>query len=136
MSRSALRRLAPALVLSLALLGLGTQAGAEEDAKPMVVKIHADWCGTCQRLESTFEALAPKLEGEATIVVLDVTDRDAVARSAAEADRLGIRAFFDRYKGRTGTVGILDAGGNPVAVLKGEMDPDRYVAAVRKAKEA
>ena len=104
------------------------------NGKPMVVKIHADWCGTCTRLETTFEELEKQIGGEARIVVLDVTDKAAVARSAAEADRLGIRDFFDSYKSKTGTVGVIDAQGRTVSVMKGEMDASKYVAAVQKAK--
>lgn len=105
-----------------------------KDEKPMVVKIHADWCGTCTKLETTFEELEKRIGGEARIVVLDVTDKDAVAESAAEADRLGIRDFFDSYKSKTGTVGVIDANGKTVSVMKGEMDASKYVAAVEKAK--
>ena len=101
--------------------------------KPMIVKIHADWCGTCTRLEATFDELEKQIGSDARIVVLDVTDKAAVARSAAEADRLGIREFFDSYKSKTGTVGVIDANGNTVSVMKGEMDPSKYVAAVKKA---
>ena len=103
------------------------------EAKPMIVKIHADWCGTCTRLETTFEQLEKEIGSEARIVVLDVTDKAAVARSAAEADKLGIRDFFDSYKSKTGTVGVFDASGKTVSVMKGEMDPSKYVAAVKKA---
>ncbi len=101
--------------------------------KPMIVKIHADWCGTCTRLEATFDELEKQIGSDARIVVLDVTDKAAVARSAAEADRLGIREFFDAYKSKTGTVGVIDASGKTVSVMKGEMDPSKYVAAVKKA---
>ncbi len=106
------------------------------DAKPMIVKIHADWCGTCTRLEATFDELEKQIGSDARIVVLDVTDKAAVARSAAEADRLGIREFFDSYKSKTGTVGVIDANGKTVSVMKGEMDPSKYVAAVKKASGA
>jgi len=122
---------------SLAVLGLllaGSPALAEEAPKPMVVKIHADWCGTCRHMNPTFEALEKELGDEARIVVLDVTDRETTARARVEAERLGIGVFFDRYKGQTGTVGVLDAGGSPVEVLKGETRTERYVAAVAKAK--
>lgn len=121
----------------LAVLGLllaGAAARAEQAAKPLVVKIHADWCGTCQRLNATFEALEAQLGGEARLVVLDVSDREATARSRAKAEALGIAAFFERYKGQTGTVGVLDASGSPVAVLKGETRTEKYVSAVAQAK--
>jgi thiol-disulfide isomerase/thioredoxin len=130
------RGTALASVAVFALLALAAAAGAEEADKPMIVKIHADWCGTCTRLDTTFEQLEERVGSDARIVVLDVTDRDAVDRSTAEADRLGIRPFFDRYKSKTGTVGVFDAGGGEIIVLKGELDPEPYVAAVKKAGEA
>jgi len=122
-----------ALAALAGMLAFALASHAEEPATPMIVKIHADWCGTCSALETTFEALEPQVGGDARIVILDVTDREAVARSQAEADRLGIRAFFDAYKSKTGTVGVLDANGTAVTVMKGEMDPAKYVAAVKKA---
>ncbi len=102
--------------------------------KPMIVKIHADWCGTCTRLEATFDELEKQIGADARIVVLDVTDKAAVARSAAEADRLGIREFFVSYKSKTGSVGVIDACGNTVSVMRGELDASKYVAALSKAK--
>jgi thiol-disulfide isomerase/thioredoxin len=125
--------LALAAVFSLALAGSSAQA--EEAKTPLIVKIHADWCGTCQKLEPTFEELEQQVGSDARIVVLDVSDRDAVARSSAEADRLGIREFFDAYKGKTGTVGVLAADGKPVSVMKGELDTSKYLSAVKKAKQ-
>jgi thiol-disulfide isomerase/thioredoxin len=130
----------PATLLALgALFALALAAGAaqaeSEAAKPMIVKIHADWCGTCTRLNSTMAEVKEKIGGDAVIVVLDVTDREAVAASTAKADELGIRAFFDRYKGKTGTVGVIAADGTTVSVMKGELDPDKYVAALAEAKK-
>ncbi len=112
----------------------GSVSAAEDASKPFIVKIHADWCGTCTRMNPTFEALEAKLGDRARVVVLDVTDREAEARSTAEADRLGIRPFFDRYKGKTGTVGVLDGRTrDAVTVMKGETDVARYEAAVAAA---
>jgi thiol-disulfide isomerase/thioredoxin len=131
-TRSALLGLAALSAFLLA--AAAVQAG--EAGKPMIVKIHADWCGTCTRLNSTFEDLQVKVGDDAVIVVLDVTDRSAVEKSRARAEELGIVAFFDQYKSKTGTVGVLDAEGNEIVVLKGETDADKYVAAVAKAREA
>ena len=137
-------RLSPvrSFVVSLSLVALATaaQAGApqvsaqEDAARPFIVKIHADWCGTCTRLEPTWEALRSRYGDEVRFVVLDVTDREAVARSAALAESLGLTAFFDANKSKTGTVGVLDARGETVKVLKGELDPAAYVAALREAR--
>jgi thiol-disulfide isomerase/thioredoxin len=129
-------RAALGLIVLLALVVGAAAAPAEESTTPMIVKIHADWCGTCAKLEPTIQELQKHVGGEARIVILDVTDKAAVARSIAEAERLGIGAFFDRYKGTTGTVGVLDADGNPIRVMKGELDLDPYLAALAEAKPA
>lgn len=135
--RGAALGLAAVLAAFVAAVSAGHEGHSHEDpGKPMIVKIHADWCGTCQKLEATFEELQTQIGNQALLVVLDVTDEDAVARSAARADELGIRAFFDRYKGETGTVGVLTGRGEPVAVMRGVTDTARYLAAVRAAQEA
>ncbi len=119
-------------------------AGAEEAASatpastgPLVVKIHADWCGTCVKLTSVWEELQAGYGDSARFVVLDVTDRSATVASAIEAERLGISEFFDANKGRTGTIGILDpATGKAVEIFKGETDAEVYenpLAALLKA---
>jgi thioredoxin-like negative regulator of GroEL len=131
MTRSTRGTLLFAALLALAFAGLAT--ADHHEAKPMIVKIHADWCGTCQKLNATMAELESQVGSQATLVVLDVTDREAVERSTAEADRLGIRSFFDQYKGSTGTVAVLTASGEPVSVMKGELDADKYVAALAEA---
>lgn len=122
-------------------LVLAVSAGAdhhEENAAavPLVVKIHADWCGTCVQLNPTMAQLEEELGSNARIVVLDVTDRETLAKASAEADALGITAFFDAYKSKTGTVGVLRPGvADPVAVYKGETAVAPYLAAVEKAQQ-
>ena len=125
-------------ILTTCLYALGAQAGsaapvsAESDAsKPFIVKIHADWCGVCQRLTPTFDALNEKLGDGARFVVFDVTDKETAAASRDEADRLGIRSFFDSHKSKTGTIAVLHgATREPVVVLGGVTDTSRYEAAV------
>jgi len=114
-------------------LSLAVPAGSAETAESeaVFVKIHADWCGTCQRLNPTWTELQSEFGDRADFVVLDVTDKDAVAKSRAEAERRGIVVFFDSYKSKTGTVAILDAGsGEPRAIFKGELAVDKYRAAL------
>jgi thiol-disulfide isomerase/thioredoxin len=123
-----------AAAAALLLAGASAQAG-EAAAKPVIAKIHADWCGTCTQLNPTMVELEKRVGGEAIVVILDVTDKDAVARSAAEADRLGIRKFFDSYKSKTGTVGIIDTNGKIVQIYKGELDVDKYVSALERAEK-
>ncbi len=120
-----------AILLGLLLLLAAAPAWAESKAEartgPLVVKIHADWCGTCTKLDSTWKELQSRYGESAEFVVLDVTDRDATLAAAVNADRLGIREFFDANKGKTGTIAILDPKtGEAYAVLKGELDPAAY----------
>jgi len=133
--------LAKTLLSAIAMLALAAavQADHHEEAEamvPLVVKIHADWCGTCVKLNPTMAELGEELGATARLVVLDVTDKDAVAKSAAEAKALGISAFFDAYKSKTGTVAVLRPGTEePVAVYKGELSTEPYLAAVEKARQ-
>ena len=46
--------------------------GCEE--KVYVVKIHADWCGSCKATESVWERVRKELGDRATVVKLDVSD--------------------------------------------------------------
>ena len=118
------------LVLATAALLLLSPPSAQAEApveQPMIVKVHADWCGTCRRLDATFEVLEREVGTRARIVVLDVTDDKRSTRARRQAAELGIEAFFDEYQRRTGTVGILAADGTPIEVLKGERRVEKYV---------
>lgn len=131
-------RAALTAAIGLGLAGLaqaGDPVSAEDDSsKPFVVKIHADWCGTCTKLNPTMAELRERQGDKIRYVQLDVTDKEALARSTSEADRLGIREFFDEYKSKTGTVGVLNgASREPVTVLKGELDVAEYESALTKA---
>ena len=125
-------RLVPLLALALLLASL--PAGSETATqKPIVAKIHADWCGTCTRLEPTWEELQARYGDDVRFVVLDVTDREAIGRSAAEAQSLGITPFFEKNKGNTGVVGVIDAEGDVTQVFRGELDAKRYDESITAA---
>ena len=125
------------LVLGL-LLCLVAPAGAEDaTANLRVVKIHADGCGTCVKLNPTWEALRSKHGDAVDFVVFDVTDDDAKAAAAQTAKARDLEAVLATYGGRTGTILVLGpAGGEPVAVLKGETDVARYDAPIAEARES
>jgi thiol-disulfide isomerase/thioredoxin len=116
-----------------------TGAGSAPPAKssaPYLVKIHADWCGVCTRLTPVWNRLEEEYGDSVQMVLLDVSDRDAVELSSQEADRLGLGQFFDSYRGRTGTIAVLDAGtGEPQAVFIGEMDFAKYQTALETVLE-
>lgn len=124
----------------LAVLVVGPRvAGAaptEPDAqRPFVVKIHADWCGTCTRLAPTWTRIEQELGGRARLVVFDVSDRKTLGRSRELAEELGLGDFFERHRGGTGVIAVLDgATGEPVALHKGEADYAVYERAVEAAR--
>ncbi len=121
------------LLVLAAALGLARGAMAAEAEGPLVVKIHADWCGTCRAMTPSWDRAAETLGGDARFVVLDVTGAEQVEASRREAEALGIEAFFEGYKAKTGTVGILGADGKPAQTFKGEVDLDALRAALASA---
>jgi thiol-disulfide isomerase/thioredoxin len=140
--RSVHTTLAATLALALPLLATAAQAGEtiadDADAsRPFVVKVHADWCGTCTALNPTWDELQSHVGGGARLVILDVTDRDAFTKSQAEAERLGLGDFFAEYKARTGTIAVLRGDNREkVEVMKGVRDVARYEAAIAQARGA
>lgn len=122
-----------AIVTLVSTASVGASAKDEGALRPMLVEIFAEWCGTCAKLKPTFEKLEQEVGVEALIVILDVTDRPALEKSSKRADRLRIREFFDANRSMTGTVGVFDAQGRIVEVIRGEHDPARYIEALRKA---
>lgn len=133
-------RLSIALALAaaaVAVAALMVPQGSVADpstARPIVAKVHADWCGTCQRLEPTWQRIEAELGERAQLVVFDVTDREAVERSRASADALGLRAFLDANRAKTGTIAVLDGETREVVKsFKGVLDFDAYAAAVDEA---
>lgn len=121
-----------------ALLFVGVAAatsarGEESSEQPYIVKVHAEWCGTCTLLEPTWQRIEDEYGDKAQLVVFDVTDRERVAESKALAEVLGLTPVFNRYKSRTGTIAVLNANKNTVAVMKGEMDFATYQEAIAKA---
>jgi thiol-disulfide isomerase/thioredoxin len=143
MDSGSTRTLVGGVIGLLAALVFGGFAASAKDgpvectSKPYVVKIHADWCGSCKALQSVWEQIETDLEEQATAVTFDVSDRVAYAESEATAEQLGIGAFFLEYRKRTGTIAVLDCSTlEPVEVLSGERDFEKYRKAVERASRA
>ena len=143
MAKKAIRLPSGLGLMGLALAVFISSTATAKDApgacvsKPYVVKIHADWCGTCKKLARVWEGIVSSLEEQATIVTFDVTDRAAYEHSRDEAERLGIGEFFAEYRKRTGAVAILDCKTRePVEILIGEPDVARYREALSRAADA
>ena len=126
--------LATAVAIPLALVvgaGAGGARSASEKGDPVLylVKIHADWCRTCMRLQPLWTRLGEECGDSAQLIFFDVTDRETTAHSAGEAAGLGLGEFFDAHKSKTGTIAVIDAATlETVAVFEGEMDFAKYQA--------
>lgn len=123
-----------ALATAIALLPLAAvsaTAGSAEpgETSPFVVEIHADWCGTCLFLASTWAQIERDLDDRARIVRFDVTDRARFERSRSEAQRLGLDDFFATHKGSTGVIAVLDGRTRePLMIRRGGNRPSRSIA--------
>ncbi len=124
------------VIALLALTTASASAGSAEPGKtsPFVVEIHADWCGTCLFLASTWAQIERDLDDRAHIVRFDVTDRARFERSRSEAQRLGLGEFFETHKRSTGVIAVLDGRiREPLMIRKGEPAFEIYREAVDRA---
>lgn len=107
-----------------------------ESTAPYLVKIHADWCGVCNRLTPLWSQLGEEYGDSVQMVLFDVSDREAVDESAREAARLGLGPFFDSHKGQTGTIAVLDGTTREsLAVFRGVMELPKYQAVLDKVRD-
>jgi len=76
--------------------------------KPVVVRIHADWCSACKATQSTIDDLEHAYAGRINFVQFDVTNATTAAASQAQAQKLGLAKFYDASKAATSTVAVID----------------------------
>ena len=136
MSSAARTAFGPVLVAAIMLTSAAFAADESRSCEsgPYVVKIYAEWCGTCKAIAPTWEQLGVEVGDDAILVTLDVTDRAAFEASRATAEKLGIAEFFNEYRRQTGTVGVIDCKTlEPVSILRAERDLSKYQEAIAKA---
>ena len=86
---------------------------------PVVAVVTADWCGPCQELKRTTlsdDRVQAMLIANAQTVMIDGTDTE---KARATLEELGVRAF-------PSTIVLKD--GQPVAMLEGYADTDKFLA--------
>jgi len=121
--------------------GTGPEPESEEVAvrKPalMVVTLHADWCGTCKRLDPKLNALRQDVEGKPVLFMkLDLTDDKRRGQAEYLAALLEIGQAYREYGSKTGLALLIEAESRQViGRLTVEDDPDamkRKIAAAMK----
>ncbi|MBL4707700.1 MAG: hypothetical protein JKY48_04590 [Flavobacteriales bacterium] len=75
----------------------------------LVVKFHADWCGSCKAIGSALEDLTNKLDGKAALFLeLDFTNNTTRHQSNMMASALGIEKIVLENNG-TGFILVIDS---------------------------
>ena len=101
--------------------------------RPTVAVIRADWCTACQKLEPTMMELMKQYKDRIDFVMLDVTDDQRAAKSAATARKLGLGDFFESNKKKTSTVVVLSPSRKILFQTMQNFDRDAYVKAFDEA---
>jgi len=72
------------------------------------VKFHADWCGNCKAMGSSFEDLQDKFKDDnIEFVKLDLTDKETTAKAESKARQIGISDILNDNR-KTGFILIID----------------------------
>jgi thiol-disulfide isomerase/thioredoxin len=99
-----------------------TQAGNETvgplapslQGKPVVIRIHADWCSACKATHVTLNDLRQAYAGKINFVEFDVTNAKTEAAAHAKAEKLGLVKFYDYAKAQTSAVAVINPQDNKV----------------------
>ena len=92
---------APALAATVPVEGQG-------DPALYVVKVHADWCGSCQALVPILEEVRMAVADQPVLFLeLDVTDAALTAQSRLLAATLGVEEHF-KANNKTGLVLLIN----------------------------
>lgn len=93
---------APAVAATVPVEGQG-------DPALYVVKVHADWCGSCQALVPLLEEVRKVVTDQPVLFLeLDVTDAALTAQSRLMAAALGVEEHF-KANNKTGLVLLIDS---------------------------
>ncbi|MEM1027498.1 MAG: thioredoxin domain-containing protein [Planctomycetota bacterium] len=131
-------------MLALAMMVVGSLSmsanadEAEKSATPelLVVKFHADWCGSCKSMGDTFEDLTSKLDSEPVLFVeLDQTTTPGREQAGYLMNAMGGGAVWDEFGGKTGFILVINpAGMSVVGKLTKDMGFKDMVKAIEEAR--
>jgi len=110
---------------------------ASLQGKPLVVRIHADWCPACTATQPTIDKLRAAYAGKINFVQFVVTNARTAAASQTLAQKLGLEKFYDATKAATSTVAIIDPqNGKIYATLYNDGSLRDYQAAINDVLNA
>lgn len=88
---------------------------AGQSPKLVVVKNHADWCGSCKALAPHFTDLQNKFDGKEVLFVrLDFTNQTSSDQSDLLAGKLGLDESITAGR-KTGFISVVDENGGVLA---------------------
>lgn len=118
-----------------------TQAGNETvgplapslQGKPVVIRIHADWCSACKATHATLNNLRQAYAGKINFVEFDVTNAKTEAVAHSKAEKLGLVKFYDYAKAQTSAVAVINPQDNKVyATFYNDGNLNDYKDAINK----
>ena len=137
-----------AAAIALSSVSLGARAAEPLDnvgstvapalhGKPLIVRVHADWCGECQTSMPDFLTFTKAYRGKINVIDIDVTDGKTAAVARARADRAGLAPYYERTKAAPLTVAFINPNSNEVyAALRGNVTLRQLVSAEKAVEES
>ena len=105
--------------------------------RPVVVRIHADWCIACKATQATIDDLKQAYAGKIFFVEFDVTNANTAAAAQQAAEGLGLAKFYDASKKATSMVAVIEPqDGKVVAAFYNDNSLSDYTGAVDAALAA
>ncbi len=112
-------------------LALPFQVSAAGAPKLMAVQFHADWCGSCAKIEPQLEKARGKADldnKDVLFVKLDLTNGMTRNQAALLASAIGLGDFYKENNGKTGFVLLVDAAtGEHVGKITKEHDSGKII---------
>lgn len=124
-----MRYILPLIILFAVALPFQVNAGAAP--KLMAVQFHADWCGSCAKIEPQLNKARGKADldnQDVLFVKLDLTNGTTRNQSALLASAIGLGEFYKENNGKTGFVLLVNGStGEHVGKITKEHDSGKII---------